>query len=302
MPFPSDEKTVALDVGQTVDVTIRFQLAGLSKTSKVPETETLYDLEMENLETIGKLELSITDIEGGQISAYIEFKVGQTHPDHKLFAWSNTVQEAIYTGVIPMSYLESKANPALTRSYVRLGDEYYRRQLYHEAVEAFTVAIDLDSRDSDVYHKRGDAWDEIDELENAVFDYTRAIELESDKWQAFINLGYVYTKLGNYEQAEQSLQSAIAVMPEESIIPYLNLGAVYIATGRYDSAIESLTRAILLDPNAPQAYHYRSCAYMALGEEEKSRRDSEQAIRLGWSEDDYEGFEIPFTLTPTPDS
>jgi len=302
-PFPSDDKTVLLDAGQTVDMTIRFQFGDLRETKKIPESPV--SLGVENLEAVGMLELSIIDVKEDHIVSHIEFKVGQTYPDHKLFTWFGAVEGEkrgkLYGGVLPLSHFNSRTNPALAHSYVRLGDEYYEQQVYHEAIEAFTVAIGLDNQDSHAYYRRGNAWDEIDELESAISDYTRAASLDPENWEALSNLGYVYVKLGNYQKAEESLQSAIAVMPQEPI-PYLNLGAVYIVTGQYESAVEFLTQAILLDPNNAQAYHYRSIAYMGLGEEKQSRRDLEQATRLGWDEDSHGDFEMPYALTPTPDS
>lgn len=64
--------------------------------------------------------------------------------------------------------------------YMDLGNRYLSELKYSEAVNAFTKAIDIEPKRSQAYEGRADAYSYMQEYDLAIVDYERAIELAPD--------------------------------------------------------------------------------------------------------------------------
>ena len=80
----------------------------------------------------------------------------------------------------------------------------------------------------------------------AVDEYTRALELDDELVDAYINRGNAYINLAQYEAAVADLDSAIA-LDHENTIALVNRGAALILVGDQDAGIADLETAIGLD-------------------------------------------------------
>jgi Flp pilus assembly protein TadD len=72
-----------------------------------------------------------------------------------------------------------------------------------------------------------------------------------DVTAAHIDLGIAYRKVGDLEQAEASLQRALALNPRHPVV-HNELGMLYRKSGRFDEARASYEQALALQP----AFHY----------------------------------------------
>lgn len=72
-----------------------------------------------------------------------------------------------------------------------------------------------------------------------------------DVTAAHIDLGIAYRKVGDLEQAEASLQQALALNPRHPVV-HNELGMLYRKSGRFDEARASYEQALSLQP----AFHY----------------------------------------------
>jgi tetratricopeptide (TPR) repeat protein len=72
-----------------------------------------------------------------------------------------------------------------------------------------------------------------------------------DVTAAHIDLGIAYRKVGSLEQAEASLQRALALNPRHPVV-HNELGMLYRKSGRFDEARASYEQALALQP----AFHY----------------------------------------------
>jgi tetratricopeptide (TPR) repeat protein len=54
-----------------------------------------------------------------------------------------------------------------------------------------------------IYHNRGFAYRKKREYQNAIKDYTKAIELDTKHFKAFYNRAFCWDKLSKLEEAEQ---------------------------------------------------------------------------------------------------
>ena len=67
------------------------------------------------------------------------------------------------------------------RHNVNLGSRYMHNQEYDEAVRVFTKAIEIDPRRSEAYEKRGEAYMDLGRPEQAYDDYKRVEDLTGEK-------------------------------------------------------------------------------------------------------------------------
>jgi protein O-mannosyl-transferase len=85
----------------------------------------------------------------------------------------------------------------------------------------------------------------------AIEQYKKAIKLARDpklKAKAYNNLGYAYKDIGDYADAQQSLQAAVSVNPE-FVGAWISLGLVAQKSGDLNRAIEAYSRAMKLEPS-----------------------------------------------------
>ena len=93
----------------------------------------------------------------------------------------------------------------------------------------------------------------IIEIQRGIFDSAldhllNIIESNSGFTQAWINAGLIYDLKRNYGKAEEFLNNAKGLEPDNVVVVY-NLGLIYAKTGRLPNAREYFRQALSIDPN-----------------------------------------------------
>ena len=97
--------------------------------------------------------------------------------------------------------------------------------------------------------------------------YERAIELDPDNVDAYINLGRLYQLAGELDHADKFYQKALDLEPGNQIANF-NAGTVLDEQSNYDEAIEHY----LLAPNIPDAHYCLWTIYDTKGEARKAKK------------------------------
>jgi tetratricopeptide (TPR) repeat protein len=129
------------------------------------------------------------------------------------------------------------------------------------------------------FYKRGNAYSQKEDYDQAIQDYDRAIRLNPGQAIAFSNRGVAYARKGNYDWAIQDYDQAIRLNPKHADA-FSNRGAAYAHKGDYDRAIENYDQAIRLNPNHTHAFYNRGNAYRRKGNYDRAIQNYDQAIRL----------------------
>ena len=165
-----------------------------------------------------------------------------------------------------------------TQHYAR-GCALQNEKKYTEAIDEYSKAIELNPNNADVYLNRGSVYHELQKYNEAIRDYTRVLELDSNYAYAYNNRGNAYKNLGKYDDAIRDYTCAVELKPNYAIA-YGNLGHLYFKLEKYSEAIQSYNKAIELIPNFTELYYSRGVSYSYLGKYDEAIRDFDKAIEL----------------------
>jgi|GEM_PF-1363020 len=118
-----------------------------------------------------------------------------------------------------------------------------------------------------------------DSLNEAMVQYTKAIELNPNNAVAYNNRGYIKEQLKNYQGAIEDYNKTIALDPKNAFA-YNNRGYSKHLLGNDKEAIEDYNKSIELNPNNDWAYFYRGETNYKLNNYAGARFDFTKAIEL----------------------
>jgi len=133
-----------------------------------------------------------------------------------------------------------RMNLATDQIYSRLGKDYLRLHRLDKAAPAMARASEINPADLDNLRNLGTAYLELHRIDDAERAF-KAITLENDRYAAAYNgLGLVAIQRDDSGAARRNFERAIEVGPEE-VEPLLNLGVLYQKAGQKEQALHYLT-------------------------------------------------------------
>lgn len=110
---------------------------------------------------------------------------------------------------------------------------------------------DLNRRDlAATYSNRGVIYVGIGELDRALADQMKAIDLVPTLAQAYINRGNVYHHMKDYEKAFADYRRAVALESGPRAIPHYNAGLTLLRMKRNDEALAAFKKALEFSPDS----------------------------------------------------
>jgi len=122
------------------------------------------------------------------------------------------------------------------------------------------------------------------ELDQAIYDYTKAIDLDPNLGRAYNNRGVAYAQEGSMERAIADFTMAIADNLHDAEA-YNNRGQAYVQQGNLPHAIADFTMAIANDAFYIKAYNNRGIAYFNMKEYDKAWSDVHTVEQIGGTVD-----------------
>ena len=140
-------------------------------------------------------------------------------------------------------------------------------------------AVPDTSKMADAHLARGDAFMDAANFDQAIAEFTKAIEMNPNALRGFIGRGYALGLKGNHVKALAEFSRAIEINPNNAYC-YYSRGLAWKATGDLDRAIADYTKAIDIKPDAPTAYVQRALAWKDKGDTAKAKADAAKARQL----------------------
>ncbi|RYU92774.1 tetratricopeptide repeat protein [Emticicia agri] len=141
--------------------------------------------------------------------------------------------------------------------YYKTGKQKYADGAYEEAILYFTKAIQINPQYANAYMDRGLSLDALSYYQSAIQDFNIVIELKKDSVpDAYHNRGMAYKNFTKYTEAIQDFDKAIALNFNYPLT-YNYRGICLDNIGRYDEALQDFNKAIEMSPKKASYYYNR---------------------------------------------
>lgn len=181
---------------------------------------------------------------------------------------------------IPPDGLMSIDAPAT--DYYRIVDvamELMNDGKYEQALPEWQKAVQLNSDEPLAHNNLGFVLAERGRVEEAIRHYEKALELDPQYPEAYNNLGEALARSGRYDKALALFERALDLDPTQADARS-NLGATLAQQGKIDEAIPHLEKAVEFQPEAAHAHQNLGMALATIGRLPEAIRHLEKAAQL----------------------
>jgi spermidine synthase len=133
---------------------------------------------------------------------------------------------------------------------------------------------------AEAFLEKGTIYGMHGQYQQAIINFSKAIELNPNYAMAYNNRGYAYNRLGHYQLAIKDFNKVISLKSDYANA-YNNRGISYTSLGQYMRAIEDYNEAIRLNQNNANAFGNRGVNYFNQDNKILGCRDVQKACSLG---------------------
>lgn len=192
------------------------------------------------------------------------------------------------------------------------GRSYSKLKKYKKAIDDFTAALKLDSRNENILIDRAAAYIYNEDSKHALKDYSRIISRNPDNLKAIYGRALVYYQLDRIARAKRDFEKVLSI-DSNYVSAYYYLGMIHhsndenkeaiscfdkalvlekraelyyerafvnYAENNTDDALDDLTNAIELKPDRKEYYNDRGFIYLKENRLDKAKADFEKALKL----------------------
>ena len=167
--------------------------------------------------------------------------------------------------------------------YANLGKALNEMRKFDEAIENFTKAIELDPLSSHFFHLRAISFGESKNYSKAIEDMEKAIDLDSSFPIYFVHLGNLLRKIQKNEEAIVQFKKAISI-DQNYGNAFNSLAFVYLDLKNYEAAVEAFKEAIKISSNYI-FYSNLGFAYSKWKKYDQAIEQYEKAIEIKYDDD-----------------
>ncbi|MFN8373426.1 MAG: toll/interleukin-1 receptor domain-containing protein [Anaerolineae bacterium] len=169
------------------------------------------------------------------------------------------------------------ARPVPQKKHLR-AEALYDRGVTHwrlgdvdEALNNYNKALQLVPDYVTAYTSRGIAYTAKELYERALADFAKAMAIEAEYAPAYNSRGSLYRAIGYYDLAIADYTQAVTLYPQFDK-PYNNRGELWFSVGHYEEALADFKRAEELKPDYPFGIAGMAITYHAMGNVEEAKR------------------------------
>jgi len=179
--------------------------------------------------------------------------------------------------VIVLSIFTFSATAQSPKKIYKTGVDFYNSQNYTDAINQFTEAISLKTDYVDAYVKRAESYVELNNAEEAVADYRRAIAFDSKNEVLYYKAGLIYYELDSDSLAVLMFSNAIVIYKNYlEVYPYLV--KIYLRNGEKDKGLVT-AQQWESKKKYDISHYYVGVAYDSLGQYTNSLNSYDKAIQ-----------------------
>ncbi len=112
--------------------------------------------------------------------------------------------------------LDRKYTADLAVAYQQRGFAFAKDQKYQDAVQDFTEALKINSRDTRIYEQRAAIEMKLQDYDKALADYSEAIKLKPNEVRYYLYRSYIYETKGDLENSMADTEKALKLDPNNT--------------------------------------------------------------------------------------
>ena len=172
-----------------------------------------------------------------------------------------------------------KKSPNKARPYYNMGLAFADQSMTDEAIENFSTAIQLDPEYAYAHNNLAVALANQGKIDQAISHFQEAVRIKTDYAKAHNNWGAVLEKQGKLDEAIDHFRQAANIRPD-LIDAQFNLGAALAKQGKIDQAIDHYNMALRLDPNRAEVHNNLAAVLVQKGQIEAAIFHFREALRI----------------------
>ncbi len=141
-------------------------------------------------------------------------------------------------------------------------------------------ALPANREEPNACNERGVAFARQGRYQQAIAEFSRAIQRNPTFVEAFHNRALVYVAIGNLGQGVSDLSVVVQIRPQ-CLDGYNRRGRLHLSMERYDEAVADFEKVIEIDSQRVEAYFLRALACYAQGRYEEAWEDLDGLQALG---------------------
>ena len=168
----------------------------------------------------------------------------------------------------------------IPQAYFDLGNLYYGRGSFEEAIRRYNEAIRKDPRQSAPHMMLGVLYEKQGDSKEAEAHYKKVLEINPRFAPALNNLAWLYCENnGNIDVALSLAETAKGQRPED---PYVSdtLGWIYYKKKAYLKAVSLLRESLEKAPDNPQIRYHLGMAYLGKGDKRLARQELSRSLEI----------------------
>jgi tetratricopeptide (TPR) repeat protein len=170
-------------------------------------------------------------------------------------------------------------SPESPQEFYSRGNKYLTNGQNEEAVKEYTKALELDSKLSQAYNHRGIAYKRLNRFDLAMADFNRALELDPKDADSYANRGLICIAQRRFDLALEDFDRGIQLDPQLAMA-YWGRGSALIGKDQRDRAIKDFNKAIELNPNTFEFFLSRGMAYLTEGKTDLALADFKRGVEV----------------------
>jgi tetratricopeptide (TPR) repeat protein len=186
---------------------------------------------------------------------------------------------ALVGALVGLAVVRSRTGPARASEAIERGEEKRLRGDVDGAIAELTRAIELEPGLARAWARRGFARGSKGDHEGAIADYARALELDPKSAGAWDGRAWVRADRGDYDGAIADYTKALELDPKGTG-DWCRRGWARSRKGDDAGAIADYTKALELDPKLARTWDDRGSARARRGDDDGAVRDFTRAIEL----------------------
>jgi tetratricopeptide (TPR) repeat protein len=170
-------------------------------------------------------------------------------------------------------------NPNCWAGYNSLGLVLFQRGQLDEAIIQFQKALEIDPDYAEAYGNLGSALVQKRQLDEAIIQFQKALKINFNNAEVHNDLGSALAQKGRVDEGMLQFQKALAINPDLALA-HNNLGNALFQKGRVDEAMVQYQKTLEINPNLALVHNNFGNALFRKGQLNEAIDQFQEALRL----------------------